>query len=258
MSAFLITFVILNLVIGIWVLVYYIRNFKEANSFIKYGLVVMVIFIIINIMCVKLIGKVSPLMFIVYSIKTAIYTCIGMELCLKLGYKDMPLMRKAFHSSDGEDINMPNYILSIAGVIGGSALFTYILFKITSPKVSDILVRFTESNPNSNDVSTLALVAYSLSLVITEELTFRFITPNLIAKKFKLEGKKYWIAIIFSAMFWSVAHSGTLDPEWVKLVQIFPIGLALGWLFKNYGLESTIFAHAGFNILMTLLNNTLA
>ncbi len=59
----------------------------------------------------------------------------------------------------------------------------------------------------------------------------------------------YATAIVLTAALWSLGHVGALNPDWVKLAQIFPLGLALGWLYRRQGTESTIMVHALFNVL---------
>ena len=40
------------------------------------------------------------------------------------------------------------------------------------------------------------------------------------------------------------------DPQWVKFVQLFPMGIGLGWLFWRYGVESCMLAHLTLNVAM--------
>jgi membrane protease YdiL (CAAX protease family) len=59
--------------------------------------------------------------------------------------------------------------------------------------------------------------------------------------------------IELTTVVWTLGHLGSLDPDWVKLAQIFPTGLALGWLYRRQGAESAIAAHALFNVLGALV-----
>ena len=104
----------------------------------------------------------------------------------------------------------------------------------------------------SNEPSVLmALVV--LEFAFAEEILFRLGIQNYLAKQFRLNGSKYWVAVVLTSAFWSLAHANILNPEWVKMVQIFPLGIALGFLFKKYGLESCIIAHGIFNLIMMVL-----
>ncbi len=259
MSGFAVISLVFNFLIGIALLVYYFSNFREINSFIKYGLFVLAIYITV----MALGGGIdisSITMQIVSLIKIAIYTCIGMYLSSKLGYKDMPLLRKVFRSENDEKICLKDYALSTIAVTIGATAFSYVLFKLTQPGVSDTIKKNIDNVNaaiNVENALSIDIVLLFIGIVITEELIFRFVIPNYLAVQLKLGEKKYWIAIAISSMLWALAHASTLDPEWIKFIQIFPIGLALGVMYKRYGLESCIIAHTGFNILMMLIGSGL-
>ena len=86
-----------------------------------------------------------------------------------------------------------------------------------------------------------------LEFAFAEELIFRLGIQNYLGAKLINKRYGYAIAVAFTAALWAMAHVGSLNPDWVKLAQIFPLGLALGWLYRRQGTESTIMAHALFN-----------
>jgi len=45
------------------------------------------------------------------------------------------------------------------------------------------------------------------------------------------------------------------DSPFLKILQIFPIGIGLGLIFKKYGLEASIVSHWIFNIIISFINN---
>ncbi|UCC96968.1 MAG: CPBP family intramembrane metalloprotease [Phycisphaerales bacterium] len=141
-------------------------------------------------------------------------------------------------------INVNTYV-SIPIAIGiGAVVYSAVLFWLTSPQMSDIVKqKFGESNAMS--LTGLLLL---LEHAFAEEIVFRLGIQNYLAKQLSWRGKKYWIAISLSAILWTLGHTGVMEPNWVKLAQIFPVGLALGWLFKRLGTESCILAHALFNV----------
>lgn len=259
MDALLVLYGIINIVLGITIILYFFANLKEEETFIKYGVVLLIIAVVFDIAGgnYNLSPKTTE---IIMYIKIILYTSLGMYLCKNTGCRDLPLFRKLFHESETDDINYRGYILSTVGVIAASVLFSYILFKLTSPRASQYVQDLIENNNALNKaekVSNLTLALTMPIVAITEELTFRLIIQNLFAMQFKLDGNKYWIAIILSAALWTFGHVHTLNPEWVKFVQIFPIGLALGRLQKKYGLESCIIAHTCFNIIMIFISKGL-
>jgi hypothetical protein len=38
------------------------------------------------------------------------------------------------------------------------------------------------------------------------------------------------------------------EPLWIKLAQIFLLGLVFGWLARRYSVEAAILAHVGLNV----------
>lgn len=250
---------IFNFVIGIAILVYYFKNLKEVNYYIKYG-------IFMSAACGILIilggGFEVPtmLLFAINLIKIYIHTCVGMHLCERLGLIDLPLLRKIFSHEGIEKINIEKYSLNVVAVIVGTVAFSYGLFKLTSPRISETYKMVLERTGGLNEFGSppsISIILIIMATVIIEEITFRFVIPNYLANKFKLENHKYWISIAFSSLLWTFAHANVLNPEWVKFVQIFPVGLVLGGMYKKLGLESCIIAHIGFNIGMMFISGGL-
>ena len=103
----------------------------------------------------------------------------------------------------------------------------------------------------SSDVEILTplTLVVILEFAFVEELIFRLGIQNYLGAKLIKRRYGYASAIVLTAALWSMAHVGSLNPDWVKLAQIFPLGLALGWLYRRQGTESTIMAHALFNVL---------
>jgi len=245
----IILFYIIYGILGIAILVYYIQNFKEVNKYIKYGAVLMGIIFILELIGAGLEVGFSGLSFVL-----AIFdVCIGLHLCSKLNIIDLPILKKFFCEEDYEKINFKRYIISTVAVILGTVIFSYILFFITNPAISEEY----KDSIISQGAPTFRLLVYLFAVAMAEEITFRLVMQNYVAKIFKLDGKKYWIAIVFSAFLWALAHGTPLNPGWLKFAQIFPIGIALGGLFRKYGLESCMLAHGGFNLIMAFLANGL-
>lgn len=259
MNIFSTLFLIFNFVIGIALIVYYISHFKEVNSYAKYGIFISVVYVVLMVIGGGFQISSMPLLIISF-FKIAIYICIGMHLCTKLGLKSLPLLKKVFRDNDRENVDIKEYSFYTLAVIIGASVFSYVLFKLTSPSISETFKGALESGNALSEFGqppSISLILIVLSTVITEEIIFRFVIPNYLANKFKLEYNKYWISIVISSLLWTFAHANTLNPEWVKFAQIFPVGLALGKIYKKFGLESCIIAHAGFNIIMMFISGSL-
>jgi membrane protease YdiL (CAAX protease family) len=140
----------------------------------------------------------------------------------------------------------------------GSVLFSIILFLAVPPTVSDRTVDFFGADPPMlSDVFRPLILLASLLPALSEEIMFRLGIQTFLAKHLRWQGKRYWLAVLLTTAIWTLGHYGALEPTWVKLVQVFPMGLALGWVFRKYGLGSAILVHGGFNVIIVSLSGFL-
>ena len=145
-------------------------------------------------------------------------------------------------------------------VVAGALLYTVVLFTVTTPRLSQIvrsLTDFDTAQLGLGSTVTLATLLLVLQVGFAEEIIFRLGIQNFLAVHFKWQGQRFRIAIAATAALWAMGHSGMLDPDWVKLAQIFPVGLALGWLYDRFGIESAILAHGLFNVAGLILTPSL-
>ena len=156
---------------------------------------------------------------------------MGIYCCSILGIVDIPLMKRlAGETNSFGGFTRPNNVLAVIGVIAGGIVFSVILFKVTSPQLSESIKEMSKLQGAKLGISAepsflLALVV--ITFAFGEEILFRLGIQNYLAKQFKLTENRYWIAIVLTSGLWSIAHANILDPEWVKIVQIFPLGIAL-------------------------------
>jgi hypothetical protein len=153
------------------------------------------------------------------------------------------------------DVNIKEMARSIAAFVGGSVLYSVVLFWITKPQVSSLFQTFFKGDTFDEmpfGASASLMLMGVAAIAFGEEIAFRLGAQNLLAKICGWQGRRYWLAIMLTALVWSIGHVGMMSPEWVKMAQIFPVGLALGWLFWRYGAESSIIAHALFNVILLI------
>ena len=146
--------------------------------------------------------------------------------------------------------------LHVTLVVFVSVLYSTVLFTLTSPKISEMAKSAFGLGDDAVEAAgtvTPQLVLVLLTFAFGEEIFFRLGIQNFLARYLHWQGRKYWLAIVMTTCLWTLGHAGALEPGWVKIAQVFPLGLLLGWLFKKYGVESAIGAHAFFNLFMTLL-----
>lgn len=146
-------------------------------------------------------------------------------------------------------------LIVILGVIAAS-VYTMLLFNLTQPKASEMIKIIHESNQNNGteNMSVVLLIIIFARLAAAEELFFRLSVQTLVEWKFKHSKYCVHIAIVFASLFWSIGHVGVIVPEWVKMAQIFPFGIALGLSYRRYGIEAAILIHVVFNVAMIFLS----
>ena len=260
-----IVYSVLILIFLVIFLVNSIRHRKEIKIYLKYGILFAFTAIALDLAVVVLIPNFFEIMSLpallaidaVVFLRTLIFTCLGIYYCTKLGIVEIPLLKRIFGQTDNSGtIAWRNYITAIIGVVAGAILFSVILFKLTSPQISDTIKQLSKDQGARLGVSsepTVLTAIVVIAFAFGEEILFRLGIQNYLAQQFRLDGNKYWVAVVLTSGLWALAHANILSPEWIKIVQIFPFGIVLGFLFKKYGLESCIFAHGIFNLIMMVL-----
>jgi membrane protease YdiL (CAAX protease family) len=143
-------------------------------------------------------------------------------------------------------IDWRRYWLHTTGVALAAVAYSAVLFLVTKPGPG--LIAQSTNLSDAQIVTPLTLVII-LEFAFVEELIFRLAIQNYLGAKLIKRRYGYGAAIVITAALWSLAHVGSLNPDGVKLAQIFPLGLALGWLYRRQGTESTIMTHALFNVI---------
>lgn len=146
----------------------------------------------------------------------------------------------------------------VAGAVGAAAWVVYscVLFILTSPKSSELVDLLTNGVvvDMSNPVVVGSLVLSVLRASFFEEVLMRVSIQNLLHYWLRRFQSAPLLSIVFTAIIWTMGHGGVLEPEWVKLAQIFPIGVFLGYLYNRHGLESVLITHGLFNVIMVFLS----
>lgn len=253
---------LLILVFVVIFLINSIRHRKEIKIYLRYGVLFAFTAIVLDIIVVVLIPNFFEMMSlptllivdVIVFVRIVIFTCLGIYYCTKLGIVEIPLIKRLSGKNDNFEMITPrNYIITIIGVVAGAILFSVILFKLTSPQISDAIKQLSEVQGTKlgiSDEPSVLMALVFIAFAFGEEILFRLGIQNYLAQQFRLNGNKYWVAVVLTSGLWALAHANILTPEWIKIVQIFPFGIALGFLFKKYGLESCIFAHGIFNLSM--------
>jgi membrane protease YdiL (CAAX protease family) len=143
------------------------------------------------------------------------------------------------------------YWTATAGAVAFACFYSLALFTAVPPTLTS-QARQIFNFTGGESISLVYTLLAVLAVAYAEELIFRLGIQNLLASALSSRAQGYGIAMVLTALLCTIGHAGTLDPEWVKLAQIFPIGLVFGGLFRYYGIEAAVIAHGGFNVIMAV------
>lgn len=182
-------------------------------------------------------------------LRVYVFAIVGIHLCRRLGWPDAPLLRRWLPP------RRPLRAGSARGVVGGLAVgcgaiaYSAVLFILTSPRISATVKSALGGVDISPGAATWPLETLAvLQFAFAEEVVFRLGIQAMLAYALRRNPGRDWIAILLTTLIWTIGHTHTLEPEWVKLAQVFPVGIALGWLQRRYGLECAVLAHAVLNV----------
>lgn len=266
MGILIIVFGLLSLIFGLVFLIDCIKYRKQINAFVKYGIALGLLVVALDTAILSLIPNffsIVPLYKLVLLdfaalVRITVFTCMGMYCCSILNVSDTPAIRILFREAEPRiKVSRRPFLVSTLATIVLAVGYSVVLFKLTSPQISEWLKQLSGQQAAKLGGSTrpsLLTALVVLKFAFAEEIIFRLGIQNYLAKQFKLHGRRYWISIVLTTLFWSLAHANMLDPEWVKIAQVIPLGLALGFLFRRYGAETCIVVHGVFNVAMTFLS----
>jgi len=80
-----------------------------------------------------------------------------------------------------------------------------------------------------------------------EEVIFRLGIQRYLERLLAGWRRGGWWAIAITAAIWAVGHSAYVRPHGVKELQIFVLGVVLGWMRVRYGIGAAIAAHLALN-----------
>lgn len=108
--------------------------------------------------------------------------------------------------------------------------------------------------PGTEDVAvvfagqTLLVLGFGLAAAFWEEIFVRFFLQNALLRAFRRAKGGAACAVIVASAIWAAGHAGTMEPEVVKFLQVFVIGLLFGLVCLRRGIETCLLAHSTFNV----------
>lgn len=262
---FLTVLIVGNVVTVLTFLVVWIRNFRETLEFLPIGLVFASVVLVVDVIIVSLIGLESVgmsaawlyLMDALAAIRVYAFTVVGLLLARRLNESraataDFP-HGKAASVPYGVSVPSKEAILFALLSVGFLVVYSAGLFELTDVKLG---AAFLGQQDLMLAVTPLGLLAVGI-IGFSEEIVFRLGIQNGLTYLWRSSRSGPHWAIIVSTSFWCLGHLGVMDPDWVKIAQIFVFGLILGYLNRRFGIIPCMITHSLFNVIMAALTPSL-
>ncbi|HHU48580.1 MAG: CPBP family intramembrane glutamic endopeptidase [Caldicoprobacterales bacterium] len=125
-------------------------------------------------------------------------------------------------------------------------LWTFFWFGFASPEPTELALA---STPEGDSPMVYIYTFYTASVLapITEEILYRHFAMGLFARWFGSSKLALVLNIWLSSLIFAIAHAGVVTADWIKIVQILPVGMVFGWINLKKGLEHSILCHSLFN-----------
>ena len=95
--------------------------------------------------------------------------------------------------------------------------------------------------------SAWAAVAFA-DAAIMEEVLFRLFWLTFFLWLLRRVPGRQWVSISLVSAMWALGHTGVIEPPWVKLLQIFVVGLVVGHVYLRAGTEGSVLVHLSLNL----------
>jgi hypothetical protein len=141
--------------------------------------------------------------------------------------------------------------LAIALVAGGVGLAWSVALFAACERITG---KPPEPAPGTEEVAGVfagnvpLVLGFGLAAAIWEEIFVRLFLLNALRLLFKRARGATAAAVAVSSAIWAAGHAGTMNPELVKFLQVFAIGIMLDVIYLKRGFETTLAAHGAFNI----------
>ena len=244
-------FVIGSFIMTIAFLVAWARNFAATRQYMHAGLAIVGIFLVTDVFLLWMVGLDSVnrslasgiAIEVLSAIRLYAYTVVGLLLSKRLNAATTETNRPtAYGISKPTGTTLSYAVLATAFML----VFSVALFLLTKPTVG---AAFQSPEALSREVSLTALIAV-IAIAFSEEIVFRLGLQNGLTYIWRGSPYGHPGAVLVTTTFWSIAHIGSLEPGWVKFVQVFAFGLVLGQMNRRLGVVPCIVTHVLFNATM--------
>ncbi|MGD0338059.1 MAG: CPBP family glutamic-type intramembrane protease [Bacteroidota bacterium] len=172
-------------------------------------------------------------------IQNSYLASIGIIYFKVIGAREMVLnYEKSFSSFK----NLPYWFIPV--IVLSNSLYSWLIFSIFGR------VFFNTSNGIIERVQNIMLGSIG---AVAEELLIRLFLLGLIVYVLRNSPYKWLIAILLSSIYWALLHNVDGPIDFVRIIQIFPLGVVLGYTMKKYGFEACLSIHLITNIFFEII-----
>jgi membrane protease YdiL (CAAX protease family) len=105
----------------------------------------------------------------------------------------------------------------------------------------------------TSPMALLAFLPIALLAPFVEEILFRLGLQGVLEEGCRRVGISPVVAIVVASLLFAFGHAGMVTPDGAKELQIFGVGLMLGWLKWRYGFRACVAGHMGLNLTSVVL-----
>ncbi len=258
-------YIIANICIALVFIVIWARNFRETTQYLRIGLTFVAIILAADATAIFLVGIDSVakslrwILFMdsVIAIRIYAFTVVGLLLASRLNdaHFEAPPFRFTVDQKTSYGVFAPSreaIVYALLAVVF-MLLYSTILLQLSDAKIG--LAFQGKANP-SLEISPAIILAVA-SMGFGEEIMFRLGLQNGLTYLWRSSAYGHHWAVLGTSALWSIGHIGMVDPDWVKIVQIFVFGLVLGQMNRRFGVVPCMITHTLFNVAMAALTPTI-
>lgn len=253
-----VVFAIANWAMLIAFVVFWARNASEARPHLQTGLILVALYLALESVALQSIGgDVLPksMTLVVISLGTSALRICAFAVVGLLIVERLNQASSAAGPTGAAGHHVPRYGLFKPSRQGVAVSLAAVLFMLV---YSSALFRLTDASPSafiqqqvdSNVEINFALLLAVVSAGFAEEIVYRLGLQNALTYWWRHSRFGHHWAVVATSALWSVGHIGAVEPEWVKMTQVFVFGVILGHLNRRFGIGACIIVHSLFNATM--------
>ena len=261
----LVVFAIANWVMLVAFIVFWARNAQEARTYLSTGLMLVALYIALESVALYSFAAdvfaqstaLTAVMLSISVVRIGTFTVVGLILSERLNRASAAAgpSGAAVHypSRYGQFIPTRRAVASALLAVLFMLVYTVVLFRLAGASPS---AAFLQQVDSAIEVNFAAILAFA-TVGFAEEIVFRLGLQNALTYRWRHSEYGHYWAIVATSALWSLGHVGAVEPDWVKIAQIFVFGLILGHMNRRFGIGSCIITHSAFNAAMAAFSTEL-